>query len=309
LDRHSEQESNGPRLQAGLRNAGFRGRLSPDQPLAPFTSWRIGGPAELVAQPVDANDVVIALRWAAKARLPWRVLGNGSNLLVRDRGVRGLVLRMRRCLENHRAEGPLIISQAGASFPAVARLAAASGLAGLEFAAGIPGTVGGALVMNAGWHEFEIGEHVRWVDFVDASGLLRRLDRAACEFEYRGSVFRRLHGVILECSLRLEPGAAQEIKARMERFAASRKVNQPTELPSCGSVFLKPAGDFAGRLIEAAGLKGAKVGGIEVSPVHANFFVNHGGATACDVIELVERVEAVVERKFGVKLVREFELW
>jgi len=263
----------------------------------------------LLALPAGREDLIVALRWAAAEGVPWRVLGNGSNLLVRDAGVPGLVLRMRRALEHYRREQDRIVTEAGASLPAVARLAAASGLCGLEFAAGIPGTVGGALVMNAGWHEYEIGKLVQWVDFLDERGSVRRLDQAAAEFTYRGSLFRRERGVILEASLLLEPGEPAEIEERMERFAASRKARQPTELPSCGSVFLQPPADFAGRLIEEAGLKGQRVGAIEVSPKHANFFVNTGGGTATDVLALVEWIEREVEQRFGVRLVREFELW
>jgi len=304
-----EAQRRGRSLASSLRESGFKGRVAPDAPLAPFTSWRIGGPAELLAQPVDREDVVLALRWASAENLPWRVLGNGSNLLVRDEGVSGLVLRMRRALESYRLEEERVVAEAGASFPAVARLAASAGLGGLEFAGGIPGTLGGALVMNAGWHEHEIGTLVEWIDHIDEHGSVRRFDREEAAFSYRGSLFRRLSGVILEASLRLQPGAADEIEARMERFAASRKANQPTELPSCGSVFLKPPGDFAGRLIDEAGLKGLRVGSVEVSPKHANFFVNTGEGTAADVLALVERVEREVLDRFGVRLVREFELW
>jgi UDP-N-acetylmuramate dehydrogenase len=191
----------------------------------------------------------------------------------------------------------------------VANFAASAGLAGLEFGAGIPGTIGGAIVMNAGWHEWEIGNTVTRVEFLEADGSTRSFDRRQCRFGYRSSVFRGRPGVVLAAELELAPGRPDPIRARMERFAASRRANQPTELPSCGSVFLKPAGDYAGRLIEQAGLKGARVGGIEVSPKHANFFVNLGGGTADDVLALVERVEAEVERKFGVRLQREFEIW
>ena len=305
----AESPPRGSELAASLRKAGFEGSLTPDAPLAPFTSWRIGGPAELLAQPAGRDDVVTAQRWATTERLPFRVLGNGSNLLVRDEGVAGLVLRMRRTLESYRVEEQRVIGEAGASFPAMARSAALAGLRGLEFAAGIPGTLGGALVMNAGWHEDEIGKLVEWVDHLDEHGTLRRFDRDAAEFTYRDSLFRREGGVILEASLLLERDESAEIEARMERFAASRKANQPTELPSCGSVFLKPPADFAGRLIEEAGLKGLCIGGIEVSSKHANFFVKTSEATAADALALVERVEHEVERKFGVRLVREFELW
>jgi len=305
----AESQHHGTELATSLRAAGFEGRLMPDAPLAPFTSWRIGGPAALLAQPAGRDDVVRALLWAAAEQIPWQVLGNGSNLLVRDAGVPGLVLRMRRALESYRVEQQRIVGEGGASFPALARLAASAGLRGMEFAAGIPGTLGGALVMNAGWHEHEIGNLVEWVDHLGEDGSVQRLDRDAAEFSYRRSLFRRKRGVILEASLRLERDLTAEIEARMESFAATRKANQPTELRSCGSVFLKPPGDFAGRLIDEAGLKGLRVGGVEVSAKHANFFVNTGEGTAADVLELVERVEQEVERKFGVRLVREFELW
>jgi UDP-N-acetylmuramate dehydrogenase len=179
----------------------------------------------------------------------------------------------------------------------------------LEFAAGIPGTVGGAVVMNAGWHEHETGEAIESVDYLEADGEIHRYDRAACAFGYRNSALRGRDGIVAAATFVLRPDDPATIKDRLARFADSRKRNQPTDLPSCGSVFLKPEGDFAGRLIEAAGLKGHRIGGIEVSDKHANFFVNRGGGTAADALALVEYVEAEVEKRFGVKLVREFESW
>jgi len=301
--------SNRPPAAAELRHAGFRGELRPECPLAPYTTWRIGGPAELLATPVDRHDLALAVGWAAARDMNWRVLGNGSNLLVRDAGVRGLVLQVRKVLEEVETDGPRLTAGAGASFPAVARRAASLGLAGIEFGGGIPGTLGGAIVMNAGWHEFEIGRVVETVDFLEPDGATRTYERAACAFGYRRSRFRGCPGVVLGTTLLLTPGAPETITSRMERFAASRKKNQPTELPSCGSVFLKPKGDFAGRLIEAAGLKGLRLGDAQVSPKHANFFVNLGSATAADVVALVERVEQEVESRFGIRLVREFEIW
>jgi UDP-N-acetylmuramate dehydrogenase len=301
----SQQDS----AAASLRDAGFRGDLLSECPLAPYTTWRIGGPAEVLATPADRPDLILAVEWAVARGTGWRVLGNGSNLLVRDTGVRGLVLRVRKVLDEIACDGPCLVAGAGASFPAVARRAAALGLAGLEFGAGIPGTIGGAIVMNAGWHEFEIGNVVASVDYLEADGAVSRYDRAECGFGYRRSRFRGRAGVVLGASLVLVPGDATEIETRLEQFASSRKANQPTELPSCGSVFLKPEGDFAGRLIEAAGLKGLRVGDMQVSPKHANFFVNVGRATAADALALVERVEAEVKARFGVRLVREFELW
>jgi len=299
----------GNQARRQLEQAGFRGELRAECPLAPYTTWRIGGPAELLAIPADRDDAAIAVRWAAERRVVWRVLGNGSNLLVRDAGVRGLVLRLRRVLDEVKRDGPRIECGAGASFPAVARVAATHGLAGLEFGVGIPGTIGGALVMNAGWHEHEIGNSVETVDWLAPTGERRSIERADCGFGYRTSRFRGRPGVVLGAVLKLRPGPVEPLKQRLEEFADSRKRNQPTELPSCGSVFLKPPGDFAGRLIEQAGLKGLRVGDAEVSRKHANFFVNLGRAKAVDVIELVERVEEAVFERFGVRLEREFELW
>jgi UDP-N-acetylmuramate dehydrogenase len=296
-------------LLAGLIEAGFRGELRAECPLAPFTTWRIGGAAELLATPADLQDLTLAVRWAVERGLGWRTLGNGSNLLVRDEGVRGLVLRVRKVLDAVERDGRHLVAGAGAGFPALARRAAALGLAGIEFGAGIPGTLGGAIVMNAGWHEFEIGNVVEHVDYLEPNGETQRYRGDECGFGYRRSLFRGRRGVVLAARLALQPGDAAEITSRMEGFAASRKANQPTELPSCGSVFLKPEGDFAGRLIEQAGLKGLRVGGLEVSPKHANFFVNVGDATAADALALIERVEREVHERFGVRLTREFELW
>ena len=292
-----------------LRQQGFRGELLRDRPLAHYTTWRIGGPAELLAVPADRDDLLLAVNWATRHGVSWRVLGNGSNLLVHDAGVKGLVLRLRKVLDEVRIDGRQLDAGAGAMFPLVANQAAAAGLAGIEFGAGIPGTIGGAVVMNAGWHEHEIGSFVEHVDYLEPDGTLRRLARDECGFRYRGSLFRGRPGVVLSALLRLEPGVPSEIRARLQSFTESRKKNQPTELPSCGSVFLKPPGDFAGRLIDEAGLKGLRVGDAEVSSKHANFFVNVGEATCADVLALVARVESEVFRSFGVRLVREFELW
>jgi UDP-N-acetylmuramate dehydrogenase len=241
--------------------------------------------------------------------VPYRVLGNGSNLLVRDEGVRGIVVRLRRTLDTLTIDGNRVEAGAGAMFPAVANGTAEAGLAGLEFGAGIPGTIGGAVAMNAGWHEHEIGEFVERVAFVEPTGEPRSIPRGDCGFSYRDSVFRHRSGVVLGATLVLRPGDPDEIRARLDAFARSRKEHQPTRQPSCGSVFVQPPGDFAGRLIEAAGLKGTREGAIEVSRKHANFFVNLGGGTATDVLRLVERVEREVEARFGVRLVREFEIW
>ncbi len=294
---------------ASLRAAGFRGSVAENEPLAPFTTWRIGGPAELLLDPLDPGDLLLALRFAHEASLPYRVLGNGSNLLVCDAGVRGVVLRTRRALAGVSVTGHRIDAGAGASLPAVANLAASRGLAGLEFAAGIPGTVGGALVMNAGWHEHEIGAVVDAVEHALPDGTVRTWSASQCAFGYRTSALRTSPGIVLSGIFDLRADDPSAVRSRLDAYAASRRANQPTELPSCGSVFVKPEGDFAGRLIEAAGLKGARQGAIEVSRKHANFFVNLGGGTSADALALIERVEREVESRFGVRLTREVEVW
>lgn len=297
-------------LASRLQAAGFRGELAAERPLAGFTTWRIGGPAECLAVPATAEDVRLAFAVAHDTGAPLRILGNGSNLLVADEGVRGIVLRVRRTLDEVREEGARrLVAGAGASFPALARAAAARGLAGLEFAGGIPGTVGGAVRMNAGWHEHEIGPRVESVLVADLEGT-RRIGGADCGFAYRTSRFAEDRALVLEATLTLDAAPPAEIRERMRAYAESRKKNQPTDVPSCGSVFLKVPGDFAGRLIEAAGLKGLAVGGAEVSRLHANFIVNRESrASAHDVLALVETVERRVLDAHGVTLVREFELW
>ena len=296
-------------LPDDLRARGFAGPVLAEEPLAPHTTWRIGGPAEILAMPRGVEDLALALSWARDRGVPWRVLGNGSNLLVRDAGVRGLVLHVRKVLDDVRVDGATVAAGAGASFPALARLAASHGLTGLEFAAGIPGTAGGAVVMNAGWHAFETGALVRSVDALDEEGIVTTHGPEACRFVYRASAFKGRPAVVLSAELALTPADSRTIQARMDEFAASRKANQPTDLPSCGSVYLKPEGDYAGRLIEAAGLKGRRVGDVQVSPKHANFFVNLGHATAQEVLVLADLVEVEVLRRFGVRLTREFEVW
>ena len=283
--------------------------MRPHEPLAPYTTWQIGGPAELLAVPAGVDDLVTALAWATSHGIPWRLLGNGSNLLIHDRGVRGLVLRVRKVLDEIRVDGQRLTAGAGASFPAVARTAAARGLAGLQFAAGIPGTVGGAVVMNAGWHQFETGNVIVDVDFLHPDGQRTTMSQEQCEFSYRGSRFQRTPGVVLGATFHLEPGDPAFIQAEVEQYTTARKLNQPVDRPSCGSVYLQPAGDFAGRLIDAAGLKGRRVGAMEVSRLHANFFINTGHATCADALALMEQVEEEVARQFGVQLVREVEFW
>ena len=239
-------------LEKMLRAAGFRGELLPEEPLAPLTTWRIGGPAELLAHPADRDDLVVAVRWANEADVPWRILGNGSKLLVVDEGVRGIVLRLRKGLDDLRLEGSRVTAGAGLMAPALASRSAALGLSGVEFLSGIPGTIGGAVIMNAGCHGREMGDVVEEVEYLQSDGRLDRYDRQECRFRYRGSRFRGAAGVVLAATLKLEPGYPAEIEKIRSEYAALRKKSQPTALPSCGSVFQNPEGEFAGRVPPAA---------------------------------------------------------
>ena len=274
-------------LKDDLRGAGFRGEIQADAPLAPMTTWRIGGPAELLVSPKDVDDIRCAITWANGRGLPWRVLGNGSNLLVSDAGVRGLVLRIRKALDRIAIEGAIVVAGAGARVPALANAAADRGLAGIEFGAGIPGCIGGAIVMNAGWHEFEIGNVVEHVTYLADDGSILDYPRTACRFGYRTSLFKGRRGVVLAATLALTPDDSAAVKERLQRFSESRKANQPTELPSCGSVFLKVEGDFAGRLIEAAGLKGRRIGAIQVSEKTCELLRQPGRRTREEPLDLI----------------------
>jgi UDP-N-acetylmuramate dehydrogenase len=296
-------------MEKALRNAGFRGGLLPHEPLARYTTWRIGGPAELLAEPVDREDLLLAVGWARAASQPWRILGNGSNLLVADEGVRGLVLRVRKSLGDISRDGSRITAGAGVMLSALASGAAASGLTGVELLSGIPGTVGGAVIMNAGVPGQELGDLVEEVEYLEADGSSRRYDRQACRFRYRGSRFSGGGGIVLCARLLLRKDDPAEIGKRTKSAASERRAKQPTTLPSCGSVFCNPEGDHAGRLIEEAGLKGIRVGDIEVSSLHANFFVNVGDGRSVDALALVEKVRLEVVHRFGIHLQPEFEYW
>jgi len=296
-------------MERGLRKAGFRGVTASEEPLARYTTWRIGGPAELLAEPEDREDLLLALDWARAAGVPWRILGNGSNLLVDDAGVRGLVLRVRKGLARILHDGDRLTAGAGAMLSAVANSAASRGLAGVELLSGIPGTIGGAVLMNAGVPGQELGDCIEEVEYLEADGSLRRYDRPACRFRYRGSRFRGGGGVVLGARLLLWPEDPAEIRKRIRESAGRRREKQPAALPSCGSVFFNPEGHHAGRLIDEAGLKETRIGDIQVSPRHANFFVNLGKGRSADVLALVEMVRREVEERFGVRLETEFEYW
>ena len=273
-----------------------------DEPMRQHTTFRIGGPARFFCRPGSAPQLKDTIAACEEAGLPWYILGNGSNVLVSDAGWDGVVIQLFHNLEAARVEGCLLELEAGVLLVKAAHLAAKAGLTGLEFASGIPGTVGGALVMNAGAYGGEMKDVVREAVVMRKDGRILRLSREELELGYRTSVIAREGYVVLSALLELKEGSAAEIEARMQELKEARTSKQPLEYPSAGSTFKRPEGHFAGKLIMDAGLRGYRVGGAQVSEKHCGFVINRGGATAEDVMKLVRHVQSEVKGQFGVDL-------
>jgi UDP-N-acetylmuramate dehydrogenase len=286
-------------------HAGTLHRLFPsakfDEPLKRYTAWKIGGPADALLEPESVDELIRAVQRAREHDIPVTVLGGGTNVLVRDGGIRGLTLRLAKSLRRVEIEGERVTAEAGVLYPVLANTTAGSGLEGLEFATGIPGTVGGAVYMNAGAYDGETKDVLGWADVYRDGGVVR-MGNEDLELSYRRSI---LHDhpdwVVLRAGYALAPGHPEELRSRIKGFRAQRMNGSPNR-PSCGSTFKRPPGDFPGRVIEAAGLKGTRVGQIEVSPVHANYFVNLGGGTAEEALELMALVREKVHERLGVEL-------
>ena len=296
----------------------MRGELRLNEPMARHTSWRVGGCADRTYCPADVADLAAFLRGLPPAE-PLLVVGLGSNLLVRDGGLRGTVIFTHRALADLRldqagGEPGLIRAQAGVPSPKVARFAALQGLVGSEFLAGIPGTVGGALAMNAGCYGSETWEIVARVQTVDRSGEIHDRERDDYEIGYRRCELKATasrHTAqewFVAAAFRLAAGSGAESRARITGLLRRRIATQPLDRPNAGSVFRNPPGDYAARLIEACGLKGHAAGGARISPKHANFIVNEGGARAADVEALIELAGRSVKEKFGIALEREVRI-
>ena len=282
----------------------LRGELRENEPLARHTSWRVGGPARRFYRPADIEDLAEFLRQLDHGE-PLLWLGLGSNLLVDDAGFAGTVIQTLGVLKGLEVAGERgLYSEAGVASAQVARFATRHDLVGIEFLAGIPGTIGGALAMNAGAWGGEIWPSVAWVRTIDRQGQIRT--RGPEDFVVG---YRDVQGPpgewFIACELHLAPGDGAAAQARIAELLAARARSQPIGLPSCGSVFRNPVGDHAARLIEGAGLKGRRIGGAEVSAKHANFIINTGGASARDIWALMRLVQAEVERTAGVRLVPE----
>lgn len=285
-------------------------KTSRDEPLARFTTMKVGGPADLFATAHNAFELRALVRFARARELPYLVLGRGSDTVIADAGVRGLVIQVRA--EGSRVDGDRYVAEAGVQMARAATEAQRAGLTGLEFGLAIPGTVGGAVWANAGAHERDVAGVLAAARVLGADGAEAEVPVENLGFGYRDSRFKHPASgsspeLVLEATFRLEPADPDTIKARLDEIRRWRQAHQPLGLPSAGSVFRNPTGESAGRLIEAAGLKGHRIGGAVVSEKHANFIVNDQKGTATDVRRLAERVRAGVEARHGVRLELEIE--
>jgi UDP-N-acetylmuramate dehydrogenase len=295
-------------FQSALRDL-LAERVAFDVPMARHTSLRVGGPVDAVATPAGREELAALLSLCKRRGWPHFVVGAGFNLLVRDGGLDGVAIRLASFRALEVGPGPRITAEAGVRHASLTRRCAREGLAGLEFGVGIPGTVGGWLAMNAGIGTREMKDVVERVELqVPGETATRTLDARDLEFRYRELRGTAPGSVLVGAVFRVEPSTPEAVQAEMDALLGRRQATQPIDVPSCGSVFKNPPGDFAGRLIEASGLKGERVGGAQISDVHANFIVNRGDACAADVLALIERARERVARVAGVELETEVRI-
>lgn len=285
-----------------LKNIIEETKIKTEEPMKNHTTFRIGGPAKYFVTPETKEEVKAVIECCKEAKMPYYILGNGSNLLVSDKGYEGVVIQIFKNMNKIQLEGEKITAQAGAILSAVANKALDAELTGFEFAAGIPGTLGGACVMNAGAYGGEMKDVLEHVVVLTEDGEFLTIPKEKLELGYRTSVIAKKNYVVLEAVIRLTKGDKEAIKARMDELKVQRTTKQPLEYPSAGSTFKRPVGYFAGKLIQDAGLRGFQVGGAQVSEKHCGFVINKDQATAADVAELMRQVSLKVKEQFGVEL-------
>ena len=296
-------------LFEALTNTFTTAEILRDEPMANHTTFKVGGPADFMVQPTSASEVDAAIAAAKLAGEPWWIIGCGSDLLVSDDGLRGVVIKIGERMANVSIEGTCVRAQAGATNETVAEAACAAGLAGYEFASGIPGSIGGAAIMNAGAYEGEFKDVARAVTCLHGRGNIRTLSAEEADWGYRHSMMGDEGLIVLEVELELHNDDPAAIRARMDDLAQRRSSKQPLEMASAGSTFKRPTGYFAGKLIQDSGMQGHRVGGAQVSTKHAGFVVNTGTATAADVLQVIRDVQAAVREQFGVELEPEVKMW
>ena len=285
-----------------LSNRIEQDRIYIDEPMSRHTTFRVGGMADFFVTPKNANEVKDAIEICREEGMPYYVIGNGSNLLVSDKGYRGVIIQIYKEMNEITVEGGKVKAQAGALLSGIAAKAFAAELTGFEFASGIPGTIGGACVMNAGAYGGEMKDVLESVTVLTGEGEIIELGRNELELGYRTSVIAKKGYIVLGAVLKLERGDGEKIKAYMDELKEKRVTKQPLEYPSAGSTFKRPEGYFAGKLIEDAGLRGFQVGGAQVSEKHCGFVINRDHATAADIMELMRQVQIRVKENSGVDL-------
>lgn len=285
-----------------LNNVIAKDSILIDEPMSRHTTFRVGGPADFFVTPKAKEEVRDVIRICKEAGMPYYIIGNGSNLLVSDAGYRGVIVQIYKEMNEVKVEGDLVKAQAGALLSGIAAKALGAELSGFEFASGIPGTIGGACVMNAGAYGGEMKDVLESVTVLTGEGKIIELDRNELELGYRTSVIAKKGYIVLGAVLKLERGDGEKIKTYMDELKEKRVTKQPLEYPSAGSTFKRPEGYFAGKLIEDAGLRGFQVGGAQVSEKHCGFVINRNHATAADIMELMRQVQIRVKENSGVDL-------
>ena len=285
------------------------GNLLEQEPLANHTTMKIGGPADLFIEPTSVENIEKAMKVIKENNLPWRAIGRGSNLLVSDEGIDGVVLKLGKGLDHLEINGSEVKAGAGVSLVSLSVQISKKGYAGLEFASGIPGSVGGAVYMNAGAHGSDMSSILKQAHVLFEDGTLTWLSKEEMEFSYRTSLLQKKKpGIVLEAVFQLKEGDRSEIVERMQNNKNYRKDTQPYNLPCAGSIFRNPLPNHAGRLVEDAGLKGHSIGGAQISPMHGNFIVNTGNGSAADVQALIQHVKDTVYSEFEIELETEVEI-
>ena len=279
-----------------------KARVYLDEPMKKHTTFRVGGPADYFVTPNTVEEVKAIIALCKKENVPYYILGNGSNLLVGDQGYRGVMIQLYKEMSNIEVDGEVIRVQAGALLSRIGNMALEAELQGFEFAAGIPGTVGGAVVMNAGAYGGEMKDILVDAPVLTADGEVLVLKNEELELGYRTSVVAQKGYIVLGATFKLEKGCTEDIRGKMDELKVQRTTKQPLEFPSAGSTFKRPTGYFAGKLIQDAGLRGFQVGGAQVSEKHCGFVINKDNATAADIVELMKQVADKVYAEFGVTL-------
>ena len=285
-----------------LNNVIAKDSILIDEPMSRHTTFRVGGPADFFVTPKAKEEVRDVIRICKEAGMPYYIIGNGSNLLVSDAGYRGVIVQIYKEMNEVKVEGDLVKAQAGALLSGIAAKALGAELSGFEFASGIPGTIGGACVMNAGAYGGEMKDVLESVTVLTGEGKIIELGRNELELGYRTSVIAKKGYIVLGAVLKLERGDGEKIKTYMDELKEKRVTKQPLEYPSAGSTFKRPEGYFAGKLIEDAGLRGFQIGGAQVSEKHCGFVINRDHATAAEIMELMRQVQIRVKENSGVDL-------